>query len=80
MRKRGLVVDRETRVKLQQKLMLQLVERKIRARARQLYEERGQADGYALDDWVQAESEILSSSTLGPLYRRIHSSGESQEA
>lgn len=73
-------MDRETRVKLQQKLMLQLVERKIRARARQLYEERGQTDGHALEDWVQAESEILSSSVLAPLYRRTHSSGESHEA
>lgn len=60
--------------------MLQLVERKIRVRARQLYEERGQADGHALEDWVRAESEVLSSSILAPLYRRIHSSGESQEA
>ena len=73
-------MDRETRVKLQQKLMLQLVERKIRARARQLYEERGQTDGHALEDWVRAESEVLSSSILAPLYRRIHSPGESQEA
>lgn len=73
-------MDRETRVRLQQKLMLQLVERKIRARARQLYEERGQTDGHALEDWVQAESEILSSSVLTPLYRRTHSCGESHEA
>ena len=73
-------MDRETRVRLQQKLMLQLVERKIRARARQLYEERGQTDGHALEDWVQAESEILSSSVLAPLYRRTHSCGESHEA
>ena len=76
-------MDRETRVKLQQKLMLQLVERKIRARARQLYEERGQADGHALEDWVRAESEVLSQTVLAPLYRRTHLSrdlqGESQE-
>ncbi len=31
----------------------------IRSRAYELYEQRGKADGFALDDWLQAESEIL---------------------
>ena len=31
----------------------------IRRRAYELYEERGRADGYALQDWVQAEAEFL---------------------
>ncbi len=35
-------------------------EEKIRLRAYQLYEERGRTDGHALDDWLQAEAEILS--------------------
>ncbi|MFI5107881.1 MAG: DUF2934 domain-containing protein [Terriglobales bacterium] len=36
------------------------IEGKIRTRAYQLYEERGRIDGHASDDWLQAESEILS--------------------
>ncbi len=35
-------------------------EEKIRLRAYQLYEERGRIDGHGSDDWLQAESEILS--------------------
>jgi hypothetical protein len=55
--------------------MLGLLERKIRLRARQLYNERGQAQGRELEDWVRAESEVLQSSILAPLWnkRRIAS-------
>ncbi len=63
-------VDIETRRKKQQELMIRMVERKVRERAQQLYEERGQVEGQALADWVQAESEILGSTMLAPLYRR----------
>ncbi len=35
------------------------IEESIRRRAYQLYEQRGRLDGYALDDWLQAEREIL---------------------
>jgi hypothetical protein len=49
---------------------MELLERKIRLRARQLYEERGQAEGQDLEDWVQAESEILKSSILAPLWNK----------
>jgi len=31
----------------------------IRRRAYELYEQRGREDGFALDDWLQAEGEIL---------------------
>ena len=31
----------------------------IRRRAYELYEERGRADGHALEDWAQAEAEVL---------------------
>ena len=31
---------------------------RIRDRAYQLYEQRGSVDGFALDDWFQAEAEI----------------------
>ena len=64
-------MDIETRRKKQQSLMVQLVERKVRSRAKQLYETRGQEEGQALQDWFQAESEILEKSILAPLYRRL---------
>ena len=32
---------------------------RIRMRAYELYTQRGKADGHALDDWLQAEDEIL---------------------
>ncbi|MFY9844949.1 MAG: DUF2934 domain-containing protein [Terriglobales bacterium] len=35
------------------------IEERVRERAYQLYEQRGGVDGFALDDWLQAESEIL---------------------
>ena len=66
-------MDLETRRKKQQTLMVQLVERKVRSRAKQLYETRGQTDGQALQDWFQAESEVLENSILAPLYRRMRS-------
>jgi hypothetical protein len=64
-------VDIETRRKKQQALMMQMVERKVRSRAQQLYETRGQTDGQDLEDWFQAESEVLENSILAPLYRRM---------
>lgn len=33
---------------------------RIATRAHELYVERGCGDGYALDDWIQAEREVLS--------------------
>jgi hypothetical protein len=35
------------------------VEQNIRVRAYELYELRGRIDGFALDDWLRAEAEIL---------------------
>jgi len=32
---------------------------RIRQRAQELYVQRGRVDGFALDDWLQAEAEIL---------------------
>jgi hypothetical protein len=69
--KTGVAVDFETRRKKQQALMVQLVERKVRTRAQQLYETRGQTEGQELQDWFQAESEVLDKSILAPLYRRM---------
>jgi hypothetical protein len=31
----------------------------IRRRAYKLYEERGRADGHALEDWLQAEADLV---------------------
>ena len=61
-------VDSVTRNQERRKLMVELLERKVRLRARQLYEERGQTEGQALEDWVRAESEVLQSSILAPLW------------
>jgi hypothetical protein len=71
-------VDIETRRQKQQALIVKLVERKVRSRAKQLYETRGEGDGHALQDWVQAETEVVKKSTLAPLYSRIRS--ENQDA
>jgi hypothetical protein len=37
------------------------VESAIRRRAYEIYEQRGRADGFELEDWMQAEGEILGS-------------------
>jgi hypothetical protein len=50
--------------------MVELLERKVRLRAQQFYDERGQAEGQALEDWVRAESEVLKSSILAPLWNK----------
>lgn len=72
-------MDIETRRKKQQALMMRMVERKVRSRAQQLYETRGQADGKELEDWFQAESEVLENSVLAPLYRRRKNPGPATE-
>jgi Protein of unknown function (DUF2934) len=35
------------------------IEERIRRRAYELYEQHGRVDGFALDDWLQGECEIL---------------------
>ena len=61
-------------------LMANLIERKVRARARQLYDRGGQVEGHALRDWVQAESEVVENTILAPLYLRLRVEGsEAQE-
>jgi hypothetical protein len=37
------------------------LEDQIRARAYELYEERGKEEGHDLDDWLRAEAELMSS-------------------
>lgn len=49
-------------------LMIDLVERRIRVHARQIYDERGQVEGHALEDWLKAESAVLKTTILAPLW------------
>ena len=63
-------MDHDIRRKKQQALITELLERKIRLHAQHLYDQRGQAEGQALQDWVEAESQVLENSILAPLYRR----------
>lgn len=72
-------MDTETRRKKQQSLMVKLVERKVRSRAKQLYQTRGEVEGHALQDWVQAESEVLGKTVVAPLYRRLRTESQGSE-
>lgn len=72
-------LDIETRRKKQRALMAQLVERKVRSRAQQLYETRGEVEGQDLENWFQAESEVLGNSILAPLYRRLRTGSEASD-
>jgi hypothetical protein len=72
-------VDIETRRKKQQALMVRMVERKVRSRAQQLYESRGQREGQDLQDWFQAESEVLENNAIGTLYRRVKTGTQGAE-
>lgn len=38
---------------------LELTEEYVRLRAYQIYERRGRQDGHDIEDWLQAEAEIL---------------------
>ena len=67
-------MDTNTRRKKQRALMTELLERKIRLHAQHLYDQRGQAEGHALQDWVEAESKVLENSILAPLYRKSRES------
>lgn len=35
------------------------IEESVRRRAYELYEQRGREDGHAMEDWLEAEAEIL---------------------
>src|SRR6201998_2967348 len=72
-------VDIETRRKKQKALMRQMLERKVRSRAKELYESRGQAEGQDLQDWFQAESEATENSTIASLYLRSNEKQKDQQ-
>ena len=40
------------------------LEERIRVRAYQLYEQRGKRNGYALNDWLEAEAELTDRRSL----------------
>ena len=71
-------MDNDTRRQKQQALMTELLERKIRLHAQHLYDQRGQTEGLALQDWVEAESQVLGSSILAPLYRKTRDISSSE--
>jgi hypothetical protein len=73
-------LNTDIRRKKRQELMTELLERKIRLHAQHLYDQRGQTEGLALQDWVQAESEVLKKSILAPLYRRTRPADISSES
>ncbi len=41
------------------KLNFQQIEERIRARAHEIFEERGGEDNRALDDWLEAKAQVL---------------------
>jgi hypothetical protein len=73
-------VNSEVRRKKQQEMVAELLERKIRLHARHLYEQRGQVDGHALQDWVQAESQVLGNSIMAPFYRKVRANQTTESA
>ncbi len=72
-------MDSETRRQKQQALMVKMVERKVRSRAKEIYKTRGEVEGHALQDWIQAESEVLDNTVVAPLYRRLRSESQGSE-
>ena len=72
-------MDSDTRRQKQQALMTELIERKIRLHAQRLYDQRGQAEGLALQDWFEAESKVLENSILAPLYRKSRGENPSSD-
>lgn len=67
-------LDIETRRKKQRALVIRAVERKVRSRAQELYESRGQTEGQELQDWFQAESEVVEKNAIASIYRRERTS------
>ncbi len=71
-------MDSDTRRQKQQALITELLERKIRLHAQQLYDKRGQTEGFALQDWVEAEAQVLENSIQAPLYRKTRDTSSSE--
>jgi hypothetical protein len=58
-------VKEETR-----RLLREVLERKVAARAYEIYMARGGNEGAALDDWLQAEKDVLGQSIKAPLFKQ----------
>jgi hypothetical protein len=59
---KGTTIKRETSEKSKPRVENEdELQERIRLRAYELYEGRGRRDGLELDDWVQAEEEVLNS-------------------
>jgi hypothetical protein len=43
----------------QKKPLEPLLEKEVQMRAYELYQQRGEEEGFALQDWLQAEAEVL---------------------
>ena len=69
-------MDTETRREKQKALLVRMAERKVRSRAQQIYESRGQAQGQDLENWYQAESEVLENNMIAMLYKRVRTSSQ----
>jgi hypothetical protein len=76
----GSKVDINSRRKKQQALIVHALERQVRSRAQQLYESRGETEGGDLQDWFQAEAEVLDNKPVAPLYRRMRTGQEAEQA
>jgi len=48
-----------------QKPLESILEKEIKVRAYELYEQRGARDGRALEDWLKAEREVMSKTFAG---------------
>ena len=60
--------------------MRRMAERKLRSRAQELYESRGQTEGHELEDWFQAEAELLKDTRLAPLYRHLRDTSQDADS
>jgi hypothetical protein len=54
---------------------LELTEELIRVRAYQFYQERGCEDGHDLEDWLQAEAEIVGKKSAAPAEAEYRKAG-----
>ena len=54
---------------------IDLAESAVRTRAHELYERRGRTDGYAEQDWYQAEGELAANKGSETKQRRTFSKG-----
>lgn len=64
MKQRHMSTPTESIVDSDQPITAPNLEDQIRGRAYQIYEERGRQDGFAEQDWLQAEAELTTASAF----------------